>query len=91
MKTTVMSVKVSEETKQKAQAVAKQFGIPLSTLVNAYLIELGSTGQIHFGVAEMMTAKMEKIVTEADSEIENDELSPAFNSAEDAIEYLESL
>ena len=91
MKTTVMSIKVDENTKEKAQAVAKQFGLPLSTLVNAYLMELGATGQIHFGTAEMMTPKMEKIVEQAELEIQNDDTSGPFGSTEEAISYLKSL
>ena len=86
-----MSVKVDEKTKQRAQAVAKQFGLPLSTLVNAYLMELGDTGQIHFGTAEIMTPKMEKIVEEAEKQRKNNQLSGPFNSADDAINYLDSL
>ena len=91
MKTTVMSIKVNEETKKRAQAVAKQFGMPLSTLVNAYLMELGATGQIHFGTAEMMTPKMEKIIEQAEKEIKNGDTSGPFSSAEEAIKYLKSL
>ena len=91
MKTTVMSIKVDENTKKRAQLVAKQFGIPLSTLVNAYLMELGSTGQIHFGTAEMMTPKMEKIIEQAEKEIKNGETSGPFHSAEEAVKYLKSL
>ena len=48
MKTAILNVKVDEQVKKQAQAVAGSFGIPLSTLVNAYLIELAETGQIHF-------------------------------------------
>ncbi len=91
MKTTVMSIKVSEDTKKRAQIVAKQFGLPLSTLVNAYLMELGDTGQIHFSTTEMMTPRMEKIIEQADKEIKDGNTSGPFNSAEEAISYLKSL
>jgi len=90
MKTSVMSIKVDENTKKQAQAVAKQFGLPLSTLVNAYLMELGATGQIHFGSVEMMTPKMEEIIGEAEEEIKYGNTSGPFETAEDAIRYLKS-
>ena len=86
-----MSIKVDEETKKRAQAVAEQFGMPLSTLVNAYLMELGQTGQIHFGAAEMMTPAMEEIVAHADTEIKAGDTSGPFASAQEATDYLKSL
>ena len=55
MKTAMLNVKVDESVKSKAQSVAASFGIPLSTLVNAYLIELGETKQIHFSAVEVTT------------------------------------
>jgi antitoxin component of RelBE/YafQ-DinJ toxin-antitoxin module len=57
-----INVKVDDQVKKQAQAVAGSFGLPLSTLVNAYLIELGETGQIHFSAVEMMRPKMEEII-----------------------------
>lgn len=86
-----MSIKVDENTKNRAQAVAKQFGMPLSTLVNAYLMELGATGQIHFGTAEMITPKMDEIIEQAEKEIKNGDTSGPFETADDAINYLKSL
>jgi len=91
MKTSVMSIKVDENTKKQAQAVAKQFGMPLSTLVNAYLMELGATGQIHFGTVEVMTPKMEEIIEQAENEMKNGDISGPFETADDAINYLKSL
>lgn len=91
MKTTVISVKTDEQTKYRAQQVAKSFGIPLSTLINAYLHELAQTGQIHFSAVEVMTPQMEKQIEIAEKEIEAGKLSPAFETADEAIEYLNSL
>ncbi len=91
MKTAILNVKVNEQIKKQAQVVAGSFGIPLSTLVNAYLMELVETGQIHFSAVEIMTPKMEKLIEQAEKEIESGELSPAFNTAQEAIDYLKSL
>ena len=91
MKTAILNVKVDEHVKKKAQVVAGSFGIPLSTLVNAYLMELAETGQIHFSVVEIMTPKMEKLIEQAQKEIEAGDLSPTFNTAQEAIDYLKSL
>lgn len=91
MKTAILNVKVDEQVKKQAQAVASSFGIPLSTLVNAYLIELGETRQIHFSAVEVMTPKMEKIIKQAEKEIKAGETSGPFETAEEAINYLKSL
>lgn len=91
MKTAVLSVKVDENIKKRAQKVAGGFGIPLSTLVNAYLIELAETGQIHFTTSEPMTEKMEKIIEQTEKEIAAGETSGPFETTEEAIAYLKGL
>jgi addiction module RelB/DinJ family antitoxin len=91
MKTAVLNVKVDERVKKQAQAVAGSFGIPLSTLVNAYLIELAETGQIHFSAVEVMTPKLEKLIAQADKEIKAGETVGPFDSTADAIDYLKRL
>ena len=91
MKTAVISVKVDEQTKSQAQKVAKSFGFALSTLINAYLMELATTGQIHFTSVEPMTPRMEKIVEQAENEIQSGQVSGPFETADEAIAYLQSL
>ena len=91
MKTAVLTVKVDDAVKARAQSVAQAVGIPLSTLVNAYLIDLGTTGQVHFAASEPMTPKMEKIIEEAEREIAAGETSGPFDTVEDAIAYLKKL
>ena len=91
MKTAVINVKVDEDIKKRAKAVAGSFGIPLSTLVNAYLIELAETGQIHFTASEPMTKKMEKIIEQAEKEIDAGETAGPFETTEEAISYLKTL
>lgn len=90
MKTAILNVKVDEQIKKQAQAVAGSFGIPLSTLVNAYLIELAETRQIHFSAVEVMTPQMEKITEIAQKEIEAGETVGPFETAEAAVDYLKS-
>ncbi|HTE57112.1 MAG TPA: type II toxin-antitoxin system RelB/DinJ family antitoxin [Verrucomicrobiae bacterium] len=91
MKTAILNVKVDEQVKKRAQAVAGSFGIPLSTLVNAYLMELAETGQIHFSAVEIMTPKMEKLIEQAQKEIEAGDTVGPFDTAEEAIDYLKRL
>lgn len=91
MKTAVINIKVDEQVKKRAQAVAGSFGIPLSTLVNAYLVELANTGQIHFTTVEPMTEKMEKIIEQAQKEIAAAETSGPFETLEELFDHLDNL
>ncbi len=47
---TLISIKADKEIKEKAQKVAAQIGIPLSTLVNAYLREFVRTKRVDFSL-----------------------------------------
>lgn len=91
MKTAVINFKTDDVTKAKAQAVAKQIGIPLSNLLNAYLYELASTGSVHFTASEPMTEKMEKVIERAEKEIAAGEVSGPFETLEEMFAHLDSL
>ena len=91
MKTATINFKTDDATKAKAQAVAKQIGIPLSNLLNAYLYELANTGSVHFTASEPMTEKMEVLIAEAKKEITTDEVSGPFESLEEMFVHLDSL
>jgi len=91
MKTATINFKTDEVTKTKARDVANSLGIPLSNLLNAYLYELISTGSVHFTTVEMMTPQMEKIIEQAEKEINAGETSGPFETTKEAITYLKSL
>jgi addiction module RelB/DinJ family antitoxin len=91
MKTAVINFKTDDATKAKAQAVAKQIGIPLSNLLNAYLYELASTGSVHFTASEPMTEEMEKVIEQAEKEIAASEVSGPFETLEEMFAHLDSL
>jgi addiction module RelB/DinJ family antitoxin len=83
MNTTVISIRTDQTTKQKASQVAKRFGIPLSTLVNAYLHQLAESGQIHFSSVEPMTPKLEKLISQVEADIAAGKVSEPFDNVED--------
>ena len=88
---TVISVRTDQAVKQKAQKVADRFGIPLSTLINAYLHELAETGQVYFSSVEVMSPEVEQQIAIAEKDIAAGNVSPAFSTAEEAITHLKSL
>ncbi len=87
--TTVMSVKVKKDLKAKAQAVAGQYGIPLGTLLNAYMHQLVLTGQVYFPAVEVATPQMEKIIAEIEAERRDDKTIGPFETVEEFIADLE--
>lgn len=88
--TTTINLKTKKHVKQLAQMRAKQLGIPLGTLVNAFLRNLGQTGEVHFTVAEPVTPKMEALIDEMRNEIANGETYGPFNLQE-AEEFLDKI
>jgi addiction module RelB/DinJ family antitoxin len=91
MKAATINFKTDLSTKQKAQDVASRLGIPLSNLLNAYLYELAETGSVHFTLTEPMTQKMEEMITDAEKDIQNGNVSGPFETLEDMFAHLDSL
>lgn len=89
--TTTMTIKIDKDLKLRAQRTAKNIGIPLSTIINAYLREMSDSGRVSFTASEPMTPKMEKIIEKAEAEIKAGGTSGPFETAEEAIAYLNSL
>lgn len=87
--TTVMSVKAKKDLKAKAQAVAGQYGIPLGTLLNAYMHQLVLTGQVYFPAVEVATPQVEKIIAEAEEDIRAGRVSKSFDTVDDFIADLD--
>ncbi len=91
MKTATINFKTDDATKAKAQAVAKQIGIPLSNLLNAYLFEIANTGSVHFTTTEPMTDKMEVLIAKAEKDITEGNVSESFNTVEEMFDHLDKL
>ncbi len=63
------SLKTNKQVKALAQIRAKQLGIPLGTIVNAFLRSFGQTGVVHFEVSEPVTPQLSKIIESIETEI----------------------
>ena len=48
MSKVTINIKADRETKEKAQKVARRLGMPLSTVINAYLNQFIRTKEVHF-------------------------------------------
>lgn len=87
MKTTI-SVSVDKSAKESAQAIAKSAGLTLSTLINAYLLQISATRRIEIYAPEPMTPKLEKLIGKAEKEIARGETIGPFDSVDDFLAAL---
>ncbi len=89
MDTDVVNIRINPKTKIQAQKIAEDLGFSLSALINAYLKQLVRTKTINFSTLEdNPTEYMLNSLKEAEDEIRRGEISPAFETAEDAIAWL---
>ena len=92
MNTTVINIKTDKNLKKDAQRLAKNFGLPLSTVVNTYLREFVREKRIIFSEPPVPNAKTRKILDQALKDIkEGKNLVGPFESPGAMDKFLDSL
>lgn len=88
---TLISIKADIDVKRRAQKAAKELGIPLSTIVNAYLKQLGREPRISFAVPLRPNKKTAELLQRASRDYRRGRnISPEFSTGEEMDEYLNS-
>jgi addiction module RelB/DinJ family antitoxin len=90
MNTAVIITKTEPEVKRRAQAVVKEFGISLSSLINAYLKQIVRTKKIEFTLDEEPSEYLKKTIKQALADRKKGKASPVFNTGKEAVKWLES-
>lgn len=91
MNTTVINIKTDKNLKKDAQRLAKNFGLPLSAVVNTYLREFVREKRIIFSEPQTPNAKTRKILDQAVKDIKQGKnLVGPFESAEEMDKCLRS-
>ncbi len=86
---TQLIVKTDKEVKVQAQRTAKELGLPLSTLINAYLKQFIRTKEAHFRVLPKMTPRLERLIGQVRKDAKaGKNLSPIFNDTREMLDYL---
>lgn len=89
MNTAVINIKTEEEVKLKAQKIAKELGLSLSGIINAYLKQLIKTKTVVFSAtSEESTEWALKMLKESREDVKAGRVSPSFSEAKSAIEWL---
>jgi len=89
---TLFAFKTDKKIKEAAQKAAAEIGVPLSTILNAFLKQFSRDKEIVFSARSYHpTPYLEKILEAAEQDIKQGKnLSPVFDRAEDAVRYLHS-
>lgn len=86
---TMLNIKIEKDLKAKAQKVAKDIGLPLSSILNRYLKEFVQEKRVEFKESYVPNAKTAKLLDKALRDMDaGKNMSPKFTNAKDFITYL---
>lgn len=86
---TLINIKADKDVKEKAQQIAEGLGLPLSTIINAYLKEFIRDREVKISLEPKLRPKIIKLLRQASIDYKNGKnISPMFSSAKDALRYL---
>ena len=89
---TTLSLKTKKDVKELAELRAQEIGLPLGTVINAFLREFGRTGELHLKAYDQLSVRGEALLREAQRQNKDEVwLSGPFEGADDLIRYLDGL
>ena len=89
MTKTLLNVKTDDVVKKEAQRLASELGIPLSTVVNAYLKEFIREREVRFSLEPCVRPEVGRLLKAASADYrKRKNVSKPFAHAEDALVYL---
>ena len=89
MNTAVVITKTEPEVKKKAQALAREFGVSLSSLINAFLKQMVRTRRVELTAHEEPSEYLIKSIKRAEKNIREGNVSPKFRTGKEAVDWLE--
>jgi len=90
MQTTIINIKTDKLLKNNAKKLAKEFGLPLSAILNSYLKEFVREKRIVFSEPPMPNAKTRKILDMALFDVKKSKnLAGPFYSAQEMDRFLD--
>ncbi len=89
---TIINIKADREVKDGAMRTAEQIGLPLSTVINAFLKKFISDQSITFTAPSKPSSNLKRILKAAEKDLRNGKnLSPLFTNMEKMDRYLANL
>lgn len=91
MSKVLLNVKTDKDVKQEASKIAKELGVPLSTVVNAYLKEFVREKAVRISIEPRLRPEIGKFLKKASEDYrKKNNISNGFATAQEAIGYLHS-
>lgn len=88
---TVINFKTDWEVKKTAQELAKELGLSLSAIINAYLKQFVRTKEVYFSSAPRMSTVLENLLGDIEKDVKaGRNLSTAISSEKELKKYLAS-
>ncbi len=87
----MLNIKTDPKIKQDAQKVAQELGLPLGTIINAYLRELIREKRVLFSSPPIPNQRTQKMLKKIDADIRAGRNTNGPFSYDEAIEYLDSI
>ena len=88
---TIINIKADKDIKEKASRTARQMGLPLSTILNAFLRQFVLEKSITFSIPFKPTKWLERVLEEADKDFREDKnIKGPFYSADEMMKSLRS-
>lgn len=69
MSTTLINIKIDKEFKEQVKGVAKELGLPLGTIINAYLRELVRERRVVFSAPPSVNKRTKKLLEAIERDI----------------------
>lgn len=83
-----INIKTEKQTKEQVQQIAREIGVSLNALVNAYLKQLARTRSVTLSAQEAPSDRLVQSIRQAQRDRREGKASPVFDNAEDAIVWL---
>ncbi|MEK9174548.1 MAG: hypothetical protein AAB725_01090 [Patescibacteria group bacterium] len=92
MSKAIINIKTEKEVKITVQKLAKDLGLSLSAVMNAALRNFIRSREVYFSNIPQMNPEFERLLGGIEKDIKaKKNLSPAFDSADKAMRYLDSI
>lgn len=91
MEKTILNIKTDKKVKEEAQKTARELGLPLGTIINAYLRELAREKRVLFSVPPTPNRRLQTLLKKIKSGIKKRRKLAKPLTYDEAIEHLDNL
>ena len=85
---TVLNIKIDRPLKQAAKRAAEEVGVPLGTIVNAFLRQFARDKEVTFSVSYKPTKYLRSILAEAEQEFKDGKAAGPFETVDQLMKHL---